>query len=56
MLQKALAQMPIQPSKNNHQRRGKGLFFGGQIGRCDEGKPCWFKKEARVPILWGFMV
>ena len=42
--------------KTDHQRRGKGLFFGGQIGRCDEGKPCWFKKEARVPILWGFMV
>ena len=25
--QKVLAQMLIQPSKNNHQRRGKGLFW-----------------------------
>jgi len=42
--------------KNNYQRRGKGLFFDGQIGRCDERKYCWFKIEAIVPILWGFMV
>lgn len=25
-----VAQMPIQPSKNNHQRRGKGLFLVGK--------------------------
>lgn len=37
-------------------KEAKASFLVGKKGQEGQGKPYWFKKEASVPILWGFMV
>ena len=50
--EEVLAQMPIQPSKTNHQEEARALF-DGQIGRCDEGESLLVQNRGHSPYFMG---